>query len=64
MLENGISAQDVPHGSVFQNFGTFMKRYGTVKVEADKIRGYVEPLDAALKQFTVRPAASDLSIRF
>ena len=64
MLENGISIRNVPHRSKFQGLATFMKRYGTVKVEAEKIRGYIDQLDAAMKQFTVRPAALDLSIHF
>lgn len=64
MLENGISTQDVPHESMFQSLATFMKKYGTVKAEAEKITGYVDQLDAAMRQFTVRPAVFELSIHF
>lgn len=64
MLENGISTRTMPHESKFQNLATFMKRYGTVKLEAEKIGGYIDQLDSAMKQFTVRLVAFDLSIRF
>lgn len=64
MLENGISTRNVPHGSKFQNLATLMKRYETVKVEAEKISGYVDQLNGSMKHFTVRPAALDLSTHF
>lgn len=54
MLENGISATTVPQNSRFRNLATFMKRYGTVKVEAETIGGYANQLDDAMKQFVVR----------
>lgn len=53
MLENGISATTVPHEPKFQGLTTFMKRYGTVKVEAETINGYAGQLDDAMKQFMV-----------
>lgn len=56
MLENGISTATVPDESKFRSLITFMKQYGTVKVETETISGYNNQLDDAMNQFTVRLA--------
>jgi hypothetical protein len=56
MLENGISLQSLPNETRFRRLVTFMKEYGTAKMDGDRITGYLSKLDEAMKHFNVSPA--------
>jgi hypothetical protein len=53
MLEHGISQQNLPNGTRFRRLVTVMKEYGTVKMDGDRINGYLKKLDEAMKHFNV-----------
>jgi len=53
MLEHGISQQTLPNEMRFQRLVTFMKDYGTAKMDGDRITGYRNKLDEAMKRFNV-----------
>ena len=58
MLEHGISQQNLPKETEFRGLATFMKDYGTTKVDGDQITGYLKKLDDAMRHFNV--SLSDL----
>jgi hypothetical protein len=51
MLEHGISQQTLPKDTRIGRLVTFMKDYGTVKMDGDRITGYLKRLDEAMKHF-------------
>ena len=53
MLEHGISQQTLPKEKGFGRLGTFMKDYGTTKMDGDRISDYLKKLDDAMKHFNV-----------
>ena len=53
MLEHGVSQQTLPNEMRFQKLVTFMKDYGTAKMDGDRITGYRNKLDEAMKRFNV-----------
>jgi hypothetical protein len=53
MLEHGISQQTLPNETKSRNLVTFMKEYGTVKMDGDRITSYLKRLDEAMKDFNV-----------
>jgi hypothetical protein len=53
MLEHGVSQQTLPNETRFQRLTIFMKDYGTVKMDGDRITGYLKRLDDAMKHFNV-----------
>jgi hypothetical protein len=53
MLEHGISQQSLPNETKFQRLVTFMKDYGIAKMDGDRITGYLQRLDEAMKHFNV-----------
>jgi hypothetical protein len=53
MLENGISQQSLPNETRFRRLVTLMKEYGTAKMDGDRITGYLNKLDEAMKHFNV-----------
>jgi hypothetical protein len=58
MLEHGISQQTLPKEKGFGRLVTFMKDYGTTKMDGDRISDYLKKLDEAMKHFNV--SLSDL----
>ena len=58
MLEHGVSQQTLPNEKRFQRLVTFLKDYGTAKMDGDRITGYLKRLDDAMKNFNV--SLSDL----
>jgi hypothetical protein len=53
MLEHGVSQQTLPNEKRFQRLMTFMKDYGTARMDGDRITGYLNRLDEAMKNFNV-----------
>jgi hypothetical protein len=53
MLENGISQETLPNEMRFRRLMTFMKDYGTARMDGDRITGYRIKLDEAMKRFNV-----------
>ena len=53
MLEHGVSQQTLPNEKRFQRLVTFMKDYGTARMDGDRITGYLNRLDKAMKNFNV-----------
>jgi len=53
MLEHGISQQTLSREKGFGRLVTFMKDYGTTKMEGDRISDYLKKLDEAMKHFNV-----------
>jgi hypothetical protein len=53
MLENGISRQTLPNDTRIGRLVTFMKDYGTAKMDGERITGYLKNLDEAMKHFNV-----------
>jgi hypothetical protein len=53
MLENGISQETLPNEMRFRRLMTFMKDYGTARMDGDRITGYRNKLDEAMKRFNV-----------
>jgi hypothetical protein len=53
MLEHGVSQQTLPNETRFRGLMTFMKDYGTAKMDGDRITGYLKRLDDAMKHFNV-----------
>ena len=53
MLEHGISQQTLPKEKGFGMLVTFMKDYGTTKMDGDRISDYLKKLDEAMKHFNV-----------
>ncbi len=53
MLEHGISQQTLPNETRFRGLITFMKDYGTARVDGDRITSYRNRLDEAMKGFNV-----------
>jgi len=53
MLEHGVSQQTLPNETRLQRLMTFMKDYGTAKMDGDRIIGYLKRLDDAMKHFNV-----------
>jgi hypothetical protein len=58
MLEHGVSQQTLPEETGFRRLATFMKEYGTTKMDGDRIADYLNKLDDAMKHFNV--SLSDL----
>ena len=58
LLEHGVSQQTLPNETKFRRLMTFMKDYGTAKMDGDRITGYLKRLDDAMKHFNV--SLSDL----
>jgi len=53
MLEHGISRQTLAKETRFRRLATFMKDYGTTKMDGDRITSYLKKLDEAMKHFNV-----------
>jgi hypothetical protein len=53
MLEHGISQETLSNKTGFGRVVTFMKDYGTAKMDGDRITGYLQKLDDAMKHFNV-----------
>jgi hypothetical protein len=53
MLEHGISQQTLPKETRFRGLMTFMKDYGTARMDGDRITGYRNRLDETMKGFNV-----------
>jgi hypothetical protein len=58
MLEHGVSQQTLPEEMGFRRLAMFMKEYGTMKTDGDRIADYLNKLDDAMKHFNV--SLSDL----
>ena len=53
MLEHGISQETLPNVMRFRRLMTFMKDYGTARMDGDRITGYRNKLYEAMKRFNV-----------
>ena len=53
MLEYGISQQTLPQETRLRKLVTFMKDYGTDRMDRDRIIGYLRRLDEAMKRVPI-----------
>ena len=53
MLEHGISQQTLPQETRLRRLVTFMKDYGTEKMDGDRIIGYLRRLDEAMNHVPI-----------
>ena len=53
MLEYGISQQTLPQETRLRRLVTFMKDYGTERMDGDRIIGYLRRLDEAMNRVPI-----------
>ena len=61
MLEYGISQQTLPQETRLRRLVTFMKDYGTERMDGDRIIGYLRRLDEAMNRVPISESIQRVS---